>query len=488
MFDTFRAMNPNRRFAVLAVIVGLVAVAVMIGQRVSKPSFVPLFRELDLAEVGSITDNLTKASIPYRLDNGGSEVLVAEADAARARVLLAQNGLPANGRPGLELFDKPSWGMTDFTQHITYRRALEGELARTIGTLRGVQRAQVHLALPEGSPLRRAEKSAEAAVVVSLRPSQTLDASQVRGITQLVSGAVEGLTPDHVSVLDDSGRPLSGAQADAGDAALSSHQLELQQSVEKHFAGKVEQLLGTAVGANDMRVQVAARLNFDQVDRTIEQYDPQGQVLTHEAQSQGGDSANATSVMNKDYANSRRIEKIVGEVGNVTRLTVSVMVNSRALGSEGAAQDAQRTQLERLVRDAVGADSTRGDRISVIAVPFTEPPPVPATKPTETAPAMAPMEIASKIGLPLVGLFAVIAAFLLAWRALSSGRKAMTALPRGSGVLPSGESGNAMPLAARPEVAPTPEHMQLRNRVAAESLSAPEAAARVIRAWLADAT
>ncbi|MES2305363.1 MAG: flagellar basal-body MS-ring/collar protein FliF [Gemmatimonadota bacterium] len=482
MLDTIRMMNPNRRFLVLAIIVGLVAMAVVVGRRATAPTYVTLFRELDLAEAGNITDALTKATIPFRLSSGGAEIDVPEADAARARVLLAQNGLPANGRPGLELFDKPSWGMTDFTQHVTYRRALEGELARTIGTLKGVQRAQVHLALPEASPLRRQEKSAEAAVVVSLRPNQSLDASQVRGISQLVSSSVEGMTPDHVSVIDDTGRPLSSNNADETDVGLSSHQLELQQSVEKHFASKVEQLLSTAVGAAEVRVQVAARLNFDQVDRTVEEYDPKGQVLTHEARSSGGDSATSQTVINNDFANSKRVEKIVSQVGNVTRLTVSAMVNSRALGTEGAVQDAQRAQLERLIRDAVGADSARGDRISVVAVAFSEPPTVIAAKgDTPTIPNKS-VELVSKLGTPLAALLAVIAAFVLAWRALSSGRRALAALPRG-------QQQNELEAIPAPSkaVVPTPENIQLRNRVQAESLSQPEAAARVIRAWLADA-
>lgn len=485
MLDTIRMMNPNKRFLVLAIIVGLVAVAVVVGRRATSPTYVTLFRELDLAEAGNITDNLSKASIPYRLSAGGAEIDVPEADAARARVLLAQNGLPANGRPGLELFDKPSWGMTDFTQHVTYRRALEGELARTIGTLRGVQRAQVHLALPEASPLRRQERSAEAAVVVSLRPNQSLDAAQVRGIGQLVSSSVEGLTPDHVSVLDDTGRPLSGMNADEGEGTLSSHQLELQQGVEKHFQSKVEQLLTTALGASEVRVQVAARLNFDQVDRTVEQYDPQGQVLTHEARSNtgGADSGNTATVVNNDFANSRRVEKIVGQTGNVTRLTVSAMVNSRALGTEGAVQDAQRSQLERLIRDAVGADSARGDRISVVAVAFNEPAPAIAAKNETLPPANKTVELVNKLGTPLAAVLAVIFAFVLAWRALASGRRAVAALPREQ------EQQAALEAATSPgkAVVPTPENIQLRNRVQAESLGAPEAAARVIRAWLADA-
>ncbi|MCA9723604.1 MAG: flagellar M-ring protein FliF, partial [Gemmatimonadetes bacterium] len=194
-----------------------------------------------------------KAGIDYRLDGGGADISVPEADAARARVVLAQGGMPGSGRPGLELFDRPSWGMTDFTQHVTYRRALEGELARTIGNLRGVERAQVHLALPESSPLRKLDRPAEAAVVVALRADATLTPEQVRGIAQLVSSSVEQLTPDHVAVLDDSGRPLGGVPALDDASGLSSRQLELQRGVETQLQAKVRELLAAAVGPEAVR-------------------------------------------------------------------------------------------------------------------------------------------------------------------------------------------------------------------------------------------
>src|SRR5919198_1100143 len=168
--DAVRRMNGTRRFLGLGIIAGALALLWVGSRWAGGPEYVTLYRDLELSGAGSITDNLTKNAIAYRLEDGGSTVLVSQSDVARARVLLAKDGLPTSGRPGMELFDKPSWGMTDFTQRITYRRALEGELSRTIGTLRGVDHAQVHLALPESSPLRKLERPAEAAVVLSLRP------------------------------------------------------------------------------------------------------------------------------------------------------------------------------------------------------------------------------------------------------------------------------------------------------------------------------
>jgi len=467
-------LDANRRFAILALLAGLVLLAVVLGKRASNPEYVPLFRDLDLAEVGNITDRLAKASILYKLNTGGSEVDVPAEDAARARVLLAKDGLPANGRPGLELFDKPAWGMTDFTQHITYRRALEGELARTIGTFKGVQRAQVHLALPETSPLRAPTRPAEAAVVVSLKSGTVLSAEQVRGIAQLVSGSVEQLTVEHVSVLDDSGRPLTGAGGEAGPAALTGHQAELQQSIEQHLQTKVEQLLATAVGPQDLKVQVAARLNFDQVERTIEAYDTTGKVLATEAR-QAGDSAGAGTVVNNTFLNSRKIEKIVAQTGNVTRLSVSVMINSRALKSDA---DGQRAAISQLVRNAIGIDSTRGDQLSVLSFAFTDPVPV-KVNPADTA-AIKPsaVDMASKFAIPIVALLAVIVALVLGMRAFRPSNAV--------GQIGSGEMNAAMMQGAAMQGAF--DGAGLRQRVQADSTASPDAAARVVRAWLADAS
>src|SRR5690606_22286035 len=213
MVASINRLTGNGRVVALSVVAVLLVVAVMLARGAATPRQVTLFSGLDLSATGAMTQALAKEGIEYRLEDAGGSITVAEVDAARARVLLAQSGMPGAGRPGLELFDKPTWGMTDFSQHVTYRRALEGELARTIGTLRGVERAQVHLALPEASALRKLDTPAQAAVVVALQPGLSLTPEQVRGIARLVSSSVEKLSPDNVAVLDDSGRPLAGVPA-----------------------------------------------------------------------------------------------------------------------------------------------------------------------------------------------------------------------------------------------------------------------------------
>ena len=185
-----RPMRLNRRgMSLLPAFVAVVGGLVMVTRWAATPDYVTLYRDLDLSESGAMVDQLAKAGIPRRLEAGGAELQVPSADLARARVALAKVGLPANGRPGLELFDKPSWGMTDFTQRVTYQRALEGELARTIAGIHGVERAQVHLVLASSSALRRLDRPASASVVLTLKGNATLGADAVQGITYIVSNS-----------------------------------------------------------------------------------------------------------------------------------------------------------------------------------------------------------------------------------------------------------------------------------------------------------
>jgi flagellar M-ring protein FliF len=483
---------------------------VWVGSRLAAgPAYVPLFQNLELGSVGQITEGLTKAGVAYQLEGGGTTVLVPQADLARARVALAAEGLPANGRPGLELFDKPTWGMTDFTQRITYRRALEGELARTIGGLKGVEKAQVHLAIPESSPLRKLEKPAEAAVVLTLKPGAALGAEEVQGIAYIVSSSVEGLPGENVAVMDNTGRVLSMPSGQAGMYGLSSRQLDLQSSIEKQLQDKAEGMLATVMGPGKARVQVSAKLNFDQVDRTIEQYDPDRQVLSTEQRSEtsGGEAAAATgapgasqTIISNQYANSKQVERRVGAIGDVARLTVAVLVDDRAMSRQATATgqtgEASVAALEALVTNAIGLDSARGDRITVAAIPFDlQVAAIQGLDADSTAetPGGA-LVVVERFARPIVLLVGVLLAFVLAWRLLKPGAQPAAATQSlGAGGLagalgPGGEMAALASQVAAAAALPAGDSpsLQLRQRVQAESSDKPETAAQVMRAWMAE--
>jgi flagellar M-ring protein FliF len=401
-------------------------------------------------------------------------------------VLLAKDGLPTSGKPGLELFDKQTWGMTDFTQRITYRRALEGELSRTIGTLKGVERAQVHLALPESSPLRKMERPAEAAVVVSLRPGVTLGPDVVQGIAYIVSNSVEQLPADNVAVMDDSGRLLSVPGDNGGFFGLSTRQLDLQRSVEHQLAEKAEGMLATVVGAGQSRVQVAAQLNFEQVDKTVESYDPDGSVLGTEQRSEttpeGGDSGGAggsQTIISNSYQNSKKVERIIGSVGNISKLTVAVLVNQKAVGAKPMAD------LESTVRNAIGIDSARGDRLTMAAMSFEIDSTALKSLAADTATKRDVLVVVERFTRPGIMVLGLVVALVLGLKLLKP-----VSLPAGAAapsLAVAGAVGAALPstLPGLPDAPPTMS-AQLRNRIQADSAESPNTAAQVMRAWLAE--
>lgn len=478
----------NRRFLNLAALGGGLAILWAASRWATGPTFVSLYRDVDLPSMSSMTDALTKSGISYRLDEGGSEVLVPVQDVARARVLLAKDGLPTNGHPGMELFDKPTWGMTDFTQRVTYRRALEGELSRTIASLDGVERAEVHLALPEDSPLRRMSRPAEAAVVVSLRPGAMLGAGIVQGITYIVSNSVEGLPAQNVAVVDATGRLLS-TPADTTGVGLSGRQLDIERSTEKELADKVDGLFATVLGAGHSRVQVAAKLNFDQTEQTVETYDPDGQVLNTEQRSDskgdGTDSGTGTqTVVSNTYENSKKVQRTVGSTGTIGRLTIAVLVDQRALAKAAptaTSLDSAMRSFDAAIRNAVGFDSTRGDRLTLTAMPF-EIDTLAAKLPTEsTTPQRDPLVMVERLSRPAILLIGIALAFVLALRVMRQPDMA-TAGAAGDLTL----SGQA-PAAAAVGV-PLPPGQQLRAGMRAELGDRPAVAAQVMRAWIGEGT
>lgn len=500
---TGRGLPPARTLMGFGLILGVLVLLAVTMQWTGGPPYVTLYRNLEIGGVGAITDALTKGGIAYRLEAGGTELLVKPDDAARARVLLAKNDLPASGKPGMKLFDNNNmWSMTDFTQRVTFQRALEGELANTIGTLRGVEKAQVHLTISEQSALRRTATPSQAAVVVSVRAGSTLTPDVVQGIVSIVANSVPQLSSENVAITDDTGRLLS-APADAGGfAATTTRQMDLQSAVERQLATKAEQMLATVVGDQKARVSVAAQLNFEQAERTVEAFDPDKAVLQSEQKSETqADSAagiGGQTIVSNTYQNSKTIERVIGSVGNVKKLTVAVLVDEAAIGKEatkvGATQQAQLALLETAVRNAIGIDSARGDRLTITAMPFepvTTSALAPATDSTKgKRDTLLLVEQFSKPGLLLIGM---IVALILGLRLLKPPPPppppppAPGAIARGE---PEGQGAGTPELAdgglpaLPPQVASA--SAQLRKAVQGETQSQPEVVAQVVRTWLGE--
>src|SRR5918912_232118 len=355
-----------RRAMIIAVGVGSVALIFGLSRWATAPDWVPAYTSVPLELVGKMTDKLDQAGIKYRLERGGADVMVASSDLARARVVLAREGLPTAGRPGLELFDQPSWGMTDFTQRVNYRRALEGELERTIGKMRGIEAAQVHLALHESSSFRDSNKPSEASVVLKLRGGEEPSRDVVQGIAHLVASSVDGLESEHVTVVDDAGHLLSESN-DSGVAGLTSHQLNVQREVESYLETKAQQLVAQIVGAANAKVQVSATINFDKVERATQSVDPDKQATSTE----------------------------------------------------------ERSRIEKLVRSAVGVDESRGDVISVVSVPFVAAAPSAQSEPK--ADVWSKVQEVQRPALSTLGLVLAFVVALLAIRSLRTPARSQVA-------------------------------------------------------------
>lgn len=340
-----------------------------------------LYSNLETEEAAAITEQLKKSNYKYKLENDGRTISVEAKQLYETRMVLAREGLPKSHGLGYELFDKTNFGMTDYVQKINARRALEGELQRTIEGLEEVKAARVHIVIPEPTIFLDQQKDAKASVVVKCTPGKQLNKDQIRGITNLVSSSVDGLKPQNISIIDFEGKLLTSPFSDDEEALASSHNMELQQNVEKYLENKANQILTDVLGPSKAYVRISCDLDFDQVEKTMEKYDPESKVIRSEERSDetvknapDGDNQKERSLTN--YEIDKTVQHIVQEVGNVKRLTISVAVDGKyETGKDGKSSYIARTpeeiqNIEDIVKNSVGYDLARGDQIAVSGVQF----------------------------------------------------------------------------------------------------------------------
>jgi flagellar M-ring protein FliF len=253
------------------VFVAVVGVVGTSAYWMSKPDYSLLVADMDAETASSVVGKLKDSKIKYELSDGGRSVSVPAERLDELRLQFGSGGLPSSGRLGFEIFDRPAFGTTEFLEHVNYRRALEGELARTIGTLSEVSSARVHIAMAKDSLFVEQEQPAKASVVLRLKANRPLAPATVKGIAGLVSASVEALRPESVTILDTYGRFLSKPSDESGSGGAV--QFERQQQVERDLATRVIALLEPAVGAGRVRVNVAAVLNADVTEETEERFE-----------------------------------------------------------------------------------------------------------------------------------------------------------------------------------------------------------------------
>ncbi|HEB85003.1 MAG TPA: flagellar M-ring protein FliF, partial [Bacteroidetes bacterium] len=312
----------------------------------SRPDFVPLFSNLPPEDAGKIVDWLSENKIPYKLEQGGGRILVPREVVYNSRIRLAEEGLPSQRAKGYEIFDETNLGMSEFVQKINFRRALEGELARTIMDLDEVDEARVHIVIPEPALFREKENPATASVVLKLRGS--LNSQQVAGVSHLISSAVEGLDTENVTIIDTRGNILSDYRDREPLMALSATQIQLKESVEKSLTEKVETMLSRLLGPTKSIVRVSVDLDFTHSEVTSEQYDPELTAIRSEESIERQDntvdqnqvnpvdptqpplgSTKTTTETNNitNYEVSKTITRTTSQTGGIKRISAAVMVD-----------------------------------------------------------------------------------------------------------------------------------------------------------------
>jgi flagellar M-ring protein FliF len=371
----------NSKMVAVLVTVGFVVATVVTVQWANRAIYTTLYTGLAAEEAGEIVDQLTTLGVPYRISNGGTAILVPETQVQSTRLKMAAQGYPHGGVVGYEIFDKSNLGMTDFLQKVNYRRALEGEIAKSIMSLSEVSAARVHLVIPEQRLFARDQKPPTASVVLKL--NRALSQAQVSGIEHLVAASVEGLTTDHIAIVDYKGKLLSERNDGDEDARLSANQMELRKSVEHYLEDKAQSMLDNTIGGGKAVVRVIAELNFDKVEKSAEIYDPDKVAIRSEETTVARPSAEGagSSSAITNYEISKSVERVVSAFGTISRLSVAVIVDGTyAEPAEGAAEGAQPVYQPRsaeelqkigaLVQTAVGYDTTRQDRIEVVNLAF----------------------------------------------------------------------------------------------------------------------
>ena len=264
LIQGFQSLTLQKKFVVLFLVVSAIGGTALFSFVANRPDFGVLYANLEDSDSAQVVAKLQEEHIPYRLGVGGKVIEVPQDKIYELRLKMAADGISLGGVVGFELFDKDSWNMSRFAQEINYRRALEGELARTIMSVDEVERARIHLVLPDRSPFFGAEEARpKASVVLKMRGSGRMQPAQVKGIVHLVSGSIEGLQPDDVSVIDTEGNLLSGTnKQDESVTAISSYHLEYKRELENNLEQRVARMLESIVGAGNAIVRVSADVDF----------------------------------------------------------------------------------------------------------------------------------------------------------------------------------------------------------------------------------
>lgn len=470
-----------------------------------------LFNNLSPDDAGAIVSKLKENKIPYKIEGNGSMILVPAEEVHDIRLTLAADGLPKDGNVGFEIFDKRDFRTTRFVQQLNYRRALQGELARTINRFKEVRSSRVFIVLPKESLFIEEKKPASASIQLDLRSS--LPPSKLAAVVHLIASAVEGLDAEHVTVVDTKGRLIfRGGEGDQASALLSNVQLDYKRKIENEIRKNVQSMLEAIVGAGKAIVRVNAEIDFNRITLNEEEYDPFATVIRskrdiEESTETGRGSINqgitnlrsgvipsqtgtGNTKKRRDITTNYEINKVTRAIfkpaGTIKRLSVAAVIDGTyklEKAKDGSLKksyiprgEKELNEFKEIIKRAMGFNEDREDQVSVSSIPFSDATPV--EKETETEAGKRDiLKILGAYRTTVINLILVIAVFFLIVKPLL---KSMKNLTRETGLKsrtpPSIEEGYTQ--------IPEQGTMRQRERVLELSKSNPEKAEQLIKGWI----
>ncbi len=422
VFQRFNGLEQGQRLRLVLGIVLFVAIAAVGLVMGRQAEWRVLYSNLADKDGGAVIAQLGTMNIPYKYSEGGGAILVPADRVHDARLKLASLGLPKGSVSGFEMMESNRFGMTQFQERLTFQRGLEGELTRSIQSIGSVANARVHLALPNQNGFFRDQQKPSASVLLSLQPGRSLDKTQLAGIVHLVASSVPEMDPNAVSVLDDTGKLLSKVNGAGASLNGDAEQLQYAQQIEQVYSRRILDILEPLVGAQNVKAQVTAEVDFSQSESTTESHKPnlqpdtsavrsqqtvestngssatpsgvpgatsnqppaqssapingQPQALTAAGQSAGNNSVKKESIVN--YEVDKTINVVKGATGVVKRINAAVVINNfvktddKGKVTSTPLTDAQLEKMNALVREAVGFNKDRGDSVNLMNAPFVE--------------------------------------------------------------------------------------------------------------------
>ena len=408
--ELIRQLGPVRLAALAATGIAVLGFFIFLSSRLSTGGMALLYGDLDPQDSGQIIQTLQSKNIPYDIKAGGKQIFVPGDQVLQLRVSLAESGLPGGGSVGYEIFDNNQGiGTTNFVQNINLVRALEGELARTIGAMRNVRGARVHLVMPRRELFSREKQEASASVVLQVQGSSRLNNEQVQAIQHLIAAAVPSMDPQKISVLDDRGQLLARGNGDSTSAAAGTAD-EMRVGFENRMRQAIIELLERTVGLNRVRAEITAEIDYDRVVENAEIFDPDSQVarstqtVQENENSSENDDQDTVTVQNNlpeteataagtgtsaasqvsrteetvNFEITKTIRNRIKESGQIKRLSVAVLVDGKYVENDDGdkvwqprAAD-ELAQLETLVKSAVGFNEQRGDSVEIVNMQFVK--------------------------------------------------------------------------------------------------------------------